>query len=124
MKSIIEKSTIIAEVFNVSKAYARVAGLRLETADSDDLCLIVSSILRWHTIQCADPSRVTDDAAFLARFEAANFAEKLLSRMSEPIGITGLATRLGIIGPAFNLTVSPRPSGISQHHGVGWKTRT
>jgi hypothetical protein len=123
MKGIIEKSTIVAEVFNVSRAYVRVAGLTLETADNDDLRLIVSTILRWQSVQCGEPSRITNDAAFLARFEAANFAEKLLSRMSEPIGITGLAARLGIVSPAVDLAVSHRPSGISPHRRAEPKTK-
>jgi hypothetical protein len=100
MSTIITKRQILREVREAAKAYGRVAGLAIDATDNQDLRLLVAAILRWEIVQAADASQVTGEAAHLARFEASNFADKLLTGMVKPIGIRQLARKLGVECPA------------------------
>jgi hypothetical protein len=97
MSTILDKASVLQQVHVVSEAYARISGNIIETADKNDVKILVLNILAWRAIERATPDdRVSDDAAFLARWEASNFGDKLISAMKEPVGIVALAKRLGI----------------------------
>ena len=102
MKQILRKTSIIADVREASRAYARVARYYVDQLDNADVRLVVSYILNWRALQSAPKSRVSSDAAFLARFEADNFAEKLCGAMKEPIGFSGLAAKLQVAQPTID----------------------
>jgi hypothetical protein len=102
LKPILGKPFILGQLREASSAYTRITAENIETPDNIDLRKLVETILTWRVIQTAPgDSEVTPEASFRAAWEADNFSNKLTSIMREPIGVTGLAERLGIRPPTL-----------------------
>jgi hypothetical protein len=99
MSNVLNKDSVLTEVREASRAYARIAGRPTDTIEDDDVRFVVRCVLRWRAMQSGSSQEIAEDAAYLADFQASNFGEKLCSGMIEPIGILGLASKLGIREP-------------------------
>jgi hypothetical protein len=114
MSPLVDRKSLLRSVHAAGEAYTRVAGAYIDVLDNNDLRLLVSSILSWEQIETArSDKRISPDAAFFARWQADNFAEKLIAGMREPVAILDLAQRLGISPPTLDEAIArarPRPA--------------